>query len=101
MKIASKYIENVAMLKLAFDVCVTVHHLYNNINSQVDATIIILLIMSIISTCFGRYFRPSSGALDCVYSLWYKASSVLYTTRCKHSLVLLRMGESTARNMLR
>jgi hypothetical protein len=22
-------------------------------------------------TCFGRYFRPSSGALDCIYSFWY------------------------------
>ena len=28
------------------------------------------------------------------------ASSVLYTTSCKHSLVLLRMGEVIARNML-
>ena len=28
------------------------------------------------------------------------ASSVLYTTICKHSLVLLRMGEIIARNML-
>ena len=27
------------------------------------------------------------------------ASSVLYTTSCKHSLVLLRMGEIIARNM--
>jgi len=95
------------------------------INSQLAATIIILLIISIISTCFGRKFRPSSGALDCVYSLWYKApkkwpavdqdevelvpphpghqqaaSSVLYTTSCKHSLVLLRMGEIIARNIL-
>ena len=23
------------------------------------------------STCFGRCFRPSSGALDCIYSIWY------------------------------
>jgi hypothetical protein len=28
--------------------------IYNNINSQLDATIIILLIISISSTCFGR-----------------------------------------------
>jgi len=21
-------------------------------------------------TCFGRCFRPSSGALDCIYSFW-------------------------------
>ena len=38
-----------------FDVCVTVHHWYNNTNSQLYAIIIIiLLIISIISTCFGR-----------------------------------------------
>ena len=65
--------------------------------------------MSISSTCFGRQFRPSSGALDCVYSLWYKTPTMLpagdqvtsrqrYTTSCKHSLVLLRMGEIIARN---
>ena len=35
--------------------------------------------------------------------MWYKAptmlsaSSVLYTTSCKHSLVLLKMGETIAR----
>jgi hypothetical protein len=46
-------------------------NLSNYINSQLDATIIIVLIISISSTCFGRKFRPSSGALDCVYSLWY------------------------------
>jgi hypothetical protein len=34
----------------AFDVCVTVHHWYNNIKSQLDATIIILLIISISSS---------------------------------------------------
>ena len=37
-----------------FDVCVTAHHWHNNINSQLDATIIILLIISISSACFGR-----------------------------------------------
>jgi len=36
-----------------------------------------LLIISIISTCFGQQFRLSSGALDCVYSLWYKAPKML------------------------
>ena len=96
-------------------------HWYNNINSRLDATMIILLTISISSTCFGREFRPSSGALDCAYSLWYKAPTMLvtrkrwvpphpghqqtaspvhYTTSCKHSLVLLRMGEIIARNML-
>ena len=72
---------------------------------------------------FRAIFRLSSGALDCDYSLWYDAptmlpagkldevvprhpayrpttSSVLYTTSCKHSLVFLRMSEIIARNML-
>ena len=50
---------------------------YNNINSPLDATMVILLKISISSTCFGRQFRPFSGALDCVYSLWYKAPTML------------------------
>ena len=78
-------------------------HWYNNINSQLDATVIILLIISISSTCFGRWFRPSSGALDSVpphSGHQQAASSVLYTRSCKHSLVLLRMGEIIARNTL-
>jgi len=97
-----------------FDVYVTVHHWYTNINSQLDAKIIIFLIISISSTCFRRYFRPSSGALDCVYSLWCMPPAgdqdamephpghqlAAYTTSCKHSLVLLRIGESVAGNML-
>ena len=37
-----------------FDDCATVHHWYNNINSHLDATVIILLIISISSTCFER-----------------------------------------------
>jgi len=64
-------------LPFTFDVCVTVYHWYSNINSQLDATIILLLIFSISWTCFGRQFRPSSGALDCVYSLWYNAPAML------------------------
>jgi len=35
------------------------------------------LTITISSTCFGRWFRPSSGALDCVYSLWYNAPAML------------------------
>ena len=38
------------------------------------------------STCFGRYFCPSSGAHD-------------YIRSCKYSQVLLMMGENIARNM--
>jgi len=34
------------------------------------------------------------------WSAQQAASSVLYTTSCKHSLVLPRMGEIIARNML-
>jgi len=41
-----------------FDVCVTGHHWYNNVNSQLDATIIILLIISISSTCFRAIISP-------------------------------------------
>jgi len=28
------------------------------------------LLFKVSSTCFGRCFRPSSGALDCTYSIW-------------------------------
>jgi len=49
------------------------------VNSQLDATIIILLIISIISTCFERQFRPSLEALDCVYSLCHNAPTMLST----------------------
>ena len=34
--------------------CIARYVKYNNINSQLDATIIVLLIISIILTCFGR-----------------------------------------------
>ena len=36
-------------------ICVTVHHWYNNINSQLDATIIILLLLQ-----HHRYFVPQA-----------------------------------------
>ena len=52
-------------------------HICCNINSQLDATIKILLIISIGSTCFGWYLRSSSRAPDCIYSLWYNAPAVL------------------------
>jgi len=101
--------------------CTTVRHWYNNIDNQLDATITVYLI-PISSTCFRRRFRPSSGTLDCVYSLCYNAPTVLpsgsqdavppnpgyrpatswvhYTTSCKHSLLLLRMDKIFTRNML-
>ena len=60
------------------------------------------LIIPISSTCFGQRFRQCSGALDCVYSLWYNAPTMLPAgNSCKHSLVLLRIGQIIARNTLR
>ena len=52
--IAFKYCMFLNYESEGFDICVTVHHWYNNINSQLDETIILLLIISISSTCFGR-----------------------------------------------
>jgi hypothetical protein len=58
------------------------------------------------STCFWRCFRPSSGAFDCIYSIWLysprlqPAATWVSTTRyCKYSQMLLMMGENIARNM--
>jgi hypothetical protein len=31
---------------------------------------LIKLLFQVSSTCFGRCFRPSPGALDCIYSIW-------------------------------
>ena len=64
------------------DICVTVHHCYNNINSQLVATI---------TNFIDNYHQ---------LNMFRAASSVHYTTSCKHSLVLLNMGETVARNML-
>ena len=62
---------------------------------------------------FRAIFHSSSGALDCVYSLWYNAPTMLSAggqpvtnrehRRCflpQQSLLLLRMGEIIAQNML-
>jgi len=57
-----------------FDVCVTVHHWYNIINSQLEAIII--------NAC------------------WRLVVIRQHTTSCKHKLVLQRMGEIIAPNML-
>ena len=37
-------------------------------NNQQDALYRLLFHLGF--TCFGRCFRPSSGALDCIYSIW-------------------------------
>ena len=72
----------------------------NNINSLLDATIINFIDKYNQLNMFRAIIRPSSGALDCVYSLWYNAPAMLQaaspvycTTSCEHSLALLRMGE--------
>jgi len=31
----------------------------------------LIYLFLISSTCFGRWLCPSSGALDCIYSIWY------------------------------
>jgi len=31
----------------------------------------LIYLFLISSACFGRCLRPSSGALDCIYSFWY------------------------------
>ena len=36
-----------------------------------------LLIIPTSSTCFGRWFRPSSRTIDCVHSLWFNAPTML------------------------
>ena len=51
--------KNISPSKILWSyVCVTVHHWYNNIISQLDARIIILLIISISSKCFGAIISP-------------------------------------------
>jgi len=43
---------------------------FNYENNQQDATIQVNLLFLVRSTCFGRCFRSSSGALDFIYSIW-------------------------------
>ena len=37
-------------------------------DDQQESTFWFIYLYTISSTCFGRCFRPSSGALDCIYS---------------------------------
>jgi len=43
---------------------------YDCESNQPDATVYINLLFLVSSTCFGRCFRPSSEAIDCIYSIW-------------------------------
>ena len=49
-----------------------------------------LLIIPVSSTCFGLKLRPSSGALDCFYSLWYNALTMLPTDSLDEALHLIQ-----------
>ena len=68
----------------------------------------LIYLFQISSTCFGRCFRPSSGALYSIYSFWYCPPILLPTgvmdemdkiRSCKYSQVLLMIGEDIPPNM--
>jgi len=46
--------------------------------NQQDATFLNLFIYVRRSTCFRRFFRPSSGALNCTYSVRYLSEQYCY-----------------------
>ena len=77
------------------------------------------LFMENCSTCFGRYLHPSSGAHNCIYSIWYllnrywylplwweswksspnsstiatgRSNGLTNTRCCRYSVLLLMMG---------
>ena len=52
------------------DVHESVHRDNSYESNQQDATMRVNLLFLVRSTCFGRCFLPSSGALDCIYSTW-------------------------------
>jgi len=109
-------INGLCSFRITFDVCVTVYHWYNYINSQLDATITNFVNnynqLNMFRTIISPILRSTRLCLQlvvyctddaaCWWQGWHQqaASSVYYTTSCKHSLVLLRMGEIIARNML-
>jgi len=39
-------------------------------SNQQDVIIQVNLLFLVSPTCFERCFRPSSGALDCIYIIW-------------------------------
>ena len=52
-----------------YDICLTVYHWYKYYRQPTRCNNNGLLITPISSTCFGKLFCPSSGALDCVLQL--------------------------------
>jgi len=63
-------------------------HIFSEYNQQ-DATFLNLFISVRRSTCFGRVFRPSSGAQNCTYSVRYLSDRYCY--------LLLAAGSSNGR----
>jgi len=57
------------------------------------------MILSFFVSKFTFTEKENKGVFNQEVFVW-KTSSVLYTKSCKHSLVLLRMGEIIVRNML-
>jgi len=64
------------MSSYKLDVHESVHRDVYESNQQ-DATIQVNLLFPVSSKCFGRCFRPSSGELDCTYSIWYCSPKLL------------------------
>ena len=49
----------------------------NNVDSQLDETITVLLIIPISSTCFGQFFAHPQELKSVCYSLWHNAPTLL------------------------
>jgi len=47
-------------------------------NNQEDATFLNLFVPIRCSACFGQFFRPSSGALNCTYSVRHLSDRYCY-----------------------
>ena len=111
-----------------FNVHGSVQRKYISIHIQQDATLHSLFICGNCSTCFGWYLHPSSGAHNCIYSIWHLSNRYCYLPLiaeelelqsssnssaiavgnsngltsarcCRYSCVLLMMGGDTNRNM--
>jgi len=81
---------NVHNLKNRLDIHVFVHHDIIYENNQEDATVHDSLLFLGCSTCFGRYFRSSSGASKLYYSVWYytRMSLPAGISRQRHACVI-------------
>ena len=51
--------------------------------NQQDVTFLNLFISVRCSTCFRRFFRPSSGAENCTYSVRYLSDQYLMLATCR------------------